>query len=296
MRTTLLLVSLLCTLALTAQNYRQRIDPNVRIGDTTQLHMVTLADRSQLLGVVHRITADTLEIELRGAADASYLPTRELRYLGLFVPPRFVPDPRNPRTPPALNDLTLLRTALPYPSRRQFKTVMLAYNSFDFALDDHWQLGFGLAGPLGLLFTQRYRTSVTKWLHLGLSNEFIYAPVVSYSEDPVPLLGDATTLVTVGSQRQFFTLGAGLFYLTDEVLSPTIANYRAGLGTQVGRGSHLYLEALVYAESFRFTLLPTANFSLARRRHRWSFGVATAVMDGNSFGPAPLPYVSYTHY
>ena len=296
MRPILLVLSLLCSLALAAQGWRQRVDPSVRLGDTSQLHMVTLANRSQLLGVVYRVTADTIALQLRGAASHSYLPTRELRFLGLFVVPRFVADPRNAAAPPALNDLTLIRTALPYPSRRQFKTVMLAYNSLDFSLDEHWQLGVGLAGPLGLLFSQRYRTSMSSWLHVGLSNEFIYAPVVSYSEDPVPLLGDATTMLTLGSQRQFFTLGAGLFYLTDDVPSPAVANYRVGIGSQVGRGSHLYLEALVYSESFRFTLLPTANFSLARRRHRWSFGVATALMDGNSFGPAPLPYISYTHY
>ena len=77
---------------------------------------------------------------------------------------------------------------------------------------------------------------------------------------------------------------------------PPLPTTASGLGTQVGRGSHLYLESLVYTESSRFTLLPSANYSLARRRHRWSFGVVTALMDGNSFGPAPLPYISYTHY
>ena len=130
MRLTLLLLSLLFgPLVLCAQTWRQRIDPGVRLGDTNQLHMVTLFDRSQLLGVVYRVTADTIELQLRGAEGRSYLPTRELRFLGSFMVPRMVADPRSP-VPPPLGDLTLLRTALPYPSRRQFKTVMLAYNSF----------------------------------------------------------------------------------------------------------------------------------------------------------------------
>ncbi len=296
MRPALLLLSLLSALALTGQVWRQRVDPNVRLGDTTQLHLVTLVNQSQLLGVVYAISADSIHMQLRGARTRSYLPTRELRFLGLFVTPRIVLDPRSTLPTPPLGDLTLVRTALPYPGRRQFKTVLLLYNSLDFALDEHWQLGLGLAGPLGLLLTQRFRTSVTEWLHLGLSNELIYAPVLKYGEDPFPVLGDATTLLTVGSQRQFFTLGAGLFYLTDNAVRTTVANYRVGIGSQVGRGNHLYLEALVYSESFRFSLLPTANFSLARRRHRWSFGVATQLLDGDTFAPSPIPYVSYTLY
>ena len=289
------LLLLLCA-SLSGQAWQLRIDPRVRLGDSTQLHLLSLYDYSQLLGVVYAVDADNVEIRLRSMTERVFIPTARMRYLGLFVAPRLITDLRGVPERVPLSDLTLVRTALPYRGQQWIKSVMLLYNCFGANLGEHVQLGIGIAGPLGLLLSQRYRTSLTDWLHVGLSHEIVTFPLVSDASNKLPLAGDATTLVTVGSSRQFFTFGAGLFYSSGDGDSP-FANYRLGLGTQLGVPTHLYVEAVVFSDkSENFGVVPSLNLSIARRRHRWTFGLATALTDGDLFAPAPIPYLSYTLY
>lgn len=194
---------------------------------------------------------------------------------------------------PDLEDLTLLRTALPYEGRRRLKTVMLLYNVVDFNLNRHLQLSVGNAAVLGVAFSQRYRTSVRPWLHLGLSNETLAVPIFDY-ETVVGVAGDLTSLLTIGSQEQFVSFGAGMFYA---IGGGIVSNYRVGAATRISPSVHVYGEALAYggAED-QLTLAPTVNVSLTRRRHRWHFGILSIVLDHDNYLPPPLPYLGYALY
>ncbi len=201
----------------------------------------------------------------------------------------------SPADPVPLTDLTLVRTALPYQRDAQLKTVMLFYNTFQWNLNRHLQLSTGLGGPLGFIFGQRYRTSLNEWVHVGVSNELIVVPWILFLDDQLPYAGDLTTMLTIGDDQQFFHLGAGIFYANG---SESIPNYRVGAGTRLGGETHLYGELVTTTDRFgTVTVLPSLNVSLARRRHRWSFGVFSAYVPDGFGGLPPLPYLSYSlHY
>ncbi|MBB4078496.1 hypothetical protein GGR28_001109 [Lewinella aquimaris] len=196
----------------------------------------------------------------------------------------------------ALSDLTYVRTALPYQGKQRLKAVMLLYNTYEWNLDRHFQLGVGVGGPLGILLNQRFRTSLNDWLHIGLSNELILAPQYGSEGDRFPRVGDVTTLLTVGSDQQFFSLGAGLFYASGSDNS-SVTNYRIGAGTLVGERTHIYGELLAYLNRWgELGVAPSLNVAIANRRHRWSWGVMTVVIDGESYFGRPIPYISYSLY
>ncbi len=201
----------------------------------------------------------------------------------------------SPSDPVPLTDLTMIRTALPFQRGSQLKTVMLVYNTFQWNLNGHLQLSTGLGGPLGVILGQRYRTSLNEWVHVGLSNEVLVIPWLAFIDDQLPFAGDLTTMLTIGDEYQFFHLGAGLYY-TDA--GGSVPNYRVGAGARLGGETHLYGELVTTTDPVgTITVLPSLNVSLARRRHRWSFGIFTVyVADQFGEGIPPLPYLSYSCY
>lgn len=292
MRHLLLLFFLPLVASLGAQRYAQRLGGDVVIGDSSQLHEVVLIDYAKFLGTVTYFMADSLRLKLPSVAEPVVFPASFVRSVSVKYPESDgVPAPR--RNLP-FTDLTLLRTALPYHGRQQLKTVMLLYNVVEWNLNDHVQLGVGAAGPFVFLFNQRYRTSLTPWLHVGLSNETIVPVFLQIFSESVSFLGDLTTLTTVGSDEQYFSFGAGIFYRAASNRKPT-RNYRVGAGTQVSPRVHLYGELLAFIDPFEETgVLPTLNVSVAGKDHRWYFGVLGVVTDFNGSLVAPLPYVGYS--
>ena len=291
MRHLLLLIFMCSVSSLGAQRYEERLSREVVIGDTSQLHEVVLLDYSKFLGTVTYFMADSLRLTLSSTAAEITFPSRYVRLVKIKRPESIsvaAPEEGFP-----LTDLTLIRTALPYDGRQHFKTVMLSYNVYEWNLNDHFQVGMGLAGPLVLLVNQRYRTSLMPWLHIGLSNETISPLILQLFSEELPLLGDVTSLTTIGDETQFFTVGAGLFYNTTSGRGVT-RNYRLGGGVQLGPRVHVYGELLAYIDSSEETaVLPTLNVALARRSHRWQFGVLGVVTDFNGSLAAPIPYVGY---
>ena len=297
MRLSPLFVVFLFVADLSAQSYEDRVNPEVVPGDTSQRHQVILRDYTRLRGLVTEIREDSFFLVVATVPDTLALPTAALRHLGLYRPERW--EESGPRRRSGeisdLNDLTYLRTALPFAARKHIKSVMLVYNAIDWTLNDHWQLGTGLAGPLGVLFTQRYRTSLTPYLHVGLSNETLFVPLGDVTNGGFPAVGDLTTLLTLGNPSQFMTTGFGLFYSGGEQ-SGSVYNYRVGAGLRVSRRVHLYGEMLGFYDSNNtFTLLPSLNIAVAKNRNRWSYGLMSVLVDPDSFIPFPIPYISYTY-
>ncbi|MEM9259564.1 MAG: hypothetical protein AAGA62_07940, partial [Bacteroidota bacterium] len=199
---------------------------------------------------------------------------------------------------PGFTDLTYERTALPFHSSGQVKVINLIYAVTEWNLNENLQIGIGLAGPLGILGTVRYRFSLGKEVHLGLSNQTLFPPFAQFDNDLI-MLGDVSAMLTLGDERRFLNLGTGMFYNTDDFEEPLNA-HRFGIGGRVSNRVHLYAEALMVLNNDDFSrelsLLPSANVSIGARRHRWRFGVFSLFFDEDSFVPPPLPYVGYTYY
>ena len=298
MRYSLLFILLLVAGSLRAQSYKDRINPEVEIGDSTQVHQVILRDYTRLRGVITDVRSDSIFIRVATIGDTITVPTYQMRHVGLYRPERYTrfANPRGQDNLPDLYDLTFVRTALPYSRKNRFKTVMLVYNVFEWNLNDHFQLGAGLAGPLGFLFTQRYRTSLTPYFHLGFSNQLLMVPLAAIGNSGFPAVGDATTLLTVGEASQFLTLGTGLFYSLEDG-GVALHNYRVGMGVRVSRKVHLYGEMLGFKDGLDdFVLLPSLNAAVAGGKHRWSFGLLSVFFDGESNVFVPIPYISYSLY
>ncbi len=295
MRTLFLLSLFLLLSSLSAQAWEARIARDVRIGDTTQLHQLILLDYSKLRGTVIYANADSVRIQLDGLPESVAVPTAQMRHIGVIAaaaaPPVELPE-RSGMVP--FTDLTLLRTALPYQRRMRLKTVMLVYNTLEWNLNRHFQLSAGIAAPVGIIVSQRFRTSLTRWLHVGLSNEIATVPFVLLFDEGLPLVGDLTSMLTIGDDQQFFHVGAGMFYVSQ---SESVANYRVGMGTRLGEKTHLYGELLaVKGVDGSLAILPSFSVAVASGRHRWSFGMLTVVVDDSGIVPVPLPYLSYSLY
>ena len=295
MRLTLFCWLFLLLGALPAQSYTQRINRKVVIGDTTQVHQLILRDYTRLRGTVTEVRRDSIVIQVASVPEPVSVPTFQMRHIGVLSAAAAARTVGTGDVP-ALDDLTLVRTALPFTRRKRLKTVMLVYNTLEWNLNRHVQLGVGAGLPFGLLFNQRYRTSLTPYLHVGLSNEILLVPFLVFEEDGFPAIGDATTLLTVGSGAQFLTLGYGIFYNLTEDEKP-VPNFRVGAGVRLSRSVHLYGEMVgVLERDDRITLLPSVNVASTVRRHRWSFGLASSFVERAFNESLPVPYVSYSLY
>jgi hypothetical protein len=296
----LLLTYLLCSLGcLSAQSYQSRIHYKVEIGDTSQLHQLILLDYTKLLGTIMEVADDSLRFQLRSSGEVSVIPTRELRYLGIFE----ASDTKGPGIkansgPPGFTDMTYERTALPLHGKGQVRVVNLIYSVAEWNLNKNIQLGAGIGGPLGVLLTQKLRHSITPDFHIGITGQELWVPLVGSFNRRLVLLGDISAVVTLGNERRFANLGTGIIFNTDDRGTPLLA-HRFGIGGQVGAKWHIYGEFLMTNPSGRFsdlTFFPGLSASLGNRRHRWKFGIFTVFFDEDSFFPPPLPFVGYSYY
>lgn len=302
MRTLLVSLFLLLGVGAVAQSYQSRIHYKVKLGDTSQLHQLILLDYTKLLGTVMEVRRDSIRMRVRSIREEVMVPTGELRFLGVFN--SAVGKEYASLTPAAFSDLTYERTALPFTSKTQLRVINLLYGVVERNLNDNLQIGIGIAGPLGLLTTQKLRFTVAPKINVGLSNQFLVPPFVQgFNRNGLLALGDVTGIITFGDERRFVNLGTGLLYNTDE-FGGEAWSYRVALGGKLSPRWHVYTEALMVLErddgsnfnGRQLTLLPSVNASLAGPRHRWQFGIFTAFIDEDRFFPPPLPYVGYSLY
>ena len=291
--TRLTILLLLLPVIASGQDYLQRIDARLVYGDTTQFHQLILLNYSNLLGTAEQITKDTLYFRGRAATGVSKIPAADIRYLGNY-------QRNNKRAAeasnPGLADLTYERTALPFVAKTQLKIIML-YAGVEHNFNDHFQIGAGTAGPLGVLLTGRVRTSLTPNVHLALSAQSLYLPFSTNFRGGRPFYSDITALLTFGDERRFLNLGYG-YFINNEFPQDRIWTNRAGVGGRISPRWHLYAEAVVFVNRpiADLGLLPSFNASYGKRRHRWRFGVMSLFFDEENFIPPPIPYLGYQLY
>ncbi len=278
-----------------AQHFRTKIHYKVALGDTTQVHELILQDYSKLIGLAKSTRGGILTYRVHGATEDSYLPIKAMRYLGVYE--QLDRKAGKGAEGPAFSDLTYERTALPLSGKGQFRIINLIYYVAEFNLSEYVQVGAGLAGPLGILLTQRVRTSITPNIHIGLSNQFLYPPLVRGFDNDQVYVGDVTGILTIGDQRRFLNLGTGIFYGNDNT-DTRIWVHRMAVGGRLNSKLHAYVEAAVSQNNTfsDLTLFPSATIAYGERRHRWQFGVFTVFQDGENYFPPPIPYVGYALY
>lgn len=289
--------------ALLSQSFESRIHYKVVLGDTSQLHQIILLDYTKMLGNALEIENDSIYFQLRSAVAPSAIPMSEVRYLGVFNSSD-TPAGRNKLFPgvPDFTDLTYERTALPLHGKGQIRVINLVYAVSEWNLNDNLQVGAGLGGPLGILLTQKLRTSITPDLHIGITGQQLWVPLVFTFDNSQIILGDIAAVLTVGNDRRFVNIGSGLLFNTDADNDESpITSHRFGIGGQIGEKWHLYGEFLmtVPKETDRFSDLnffPAFSAAYGSKRHRWRFGVFTVFFDEDNFFPPPLPYVGYSYY
>jgi len=297
MRQFLVLALFIFSVGLSAQSYQSRIHYKVNLGDTSQLHQLILIDYTKLLGTAMDVSKDSIYFLVRGTREQSVIPIRELRFLGVFNTADSRPY-RDARGVPGFSDLTYERTALPHHSKGQIRVINLLYSVAEWNLNENLRIGAGLAGPLGLMTTQKYRFSITPDVHMGLSSQILILPLIQRfpSNGPV-ILGDISAMLTVGNDRRFANFGTGILFNNDDSGSP-VWGHRFGIGGRLSPRWHIYSEMLMVLndEFGELQLFPSFNASLGVRRHRWHFGVFTVFFDEDNFFPPPLPYIGYSYY
>jgi hypothetical protein len=302
MRLGLFTLALLFTCCLAAQNYESRIHYKVKLGDEDQLHQLILLDYTKLLGTALEVDEQTIRFKVRSTTEVSVIPTSKLRFLGVFKEEALATTrSKSNVSTVGFTDLTYEPTALPYASKGEVKVIDLIYATTEWNLNEHFQIGVGIAGPLGILATQRARWSLSPLIHVGVSNKMMYVPLAQNFVDRVAILGDAHAMLTIGTSRRFLNIGTGILY-DNTSNDGTAWGHRMALGIQLSQRWTVYTEALMVLtkeRSFRrnnLILLPTFNAALNVRRHRWNFGIATVQEEGLSFFPPPIPYFGYSYF
>jgi hypothetical protein len=301
MRFGFVLLALALSFSLAAQSYQSRVHYKVKLGDTRQLHQLILLDYTKLLGVAMEIEGDSIYFQMRSSTELSVVPLKQLRFLGIFTGNTAKTSIGGYQPAVPLADLTYERTALPYQTKSQLRVINLIYIVPEWNLNEHVQLGIGLAGPLGVLLTAKLRYTVLPDVHLGLSNQTLLPPFSQGFNDGPLVVGDAHAIVTIGSDKRFFNYGTGILYNTDD-FEGSAWGHRMALGGKVSKKWHLYAETLMVLGRSRngtprdVSLLPSVNAALGARSHRWQFGLITVYNGFNDIPPLPIPYVGYSYY
>ena len=310
MRFGLYLTALFFSFALSAQNYQSRIHYRVDLGSEEQVHQLILLDYTKLLGTALEVDERHIRFLVRSATEVSVIPTSRLRHLGVFKPvgerSRTPYNYGDNRPTVGFTDLTYEPTALPYTSKAEVKVINLLYATTEWSLNDHLQIGVGLAGPLGVLATQRLRWSLSPLLHVGVSNKMMYVPLAETVSTRLALLGDVHGMLTVGNQRRFLNLGTGILYDNNSGGRgdgrASVWAHHMGMGARLSPRWTIYTEALMILSDRgrrgrrNVLLLPTFNAALSVRQHRWNFGLATVQEERFAFFPPPIPYVGYSFF
>ncbi|MEM8582657.1 MAG: hypothetical protein AAGF87_00240 [Bacteroidota bacterium] len=266
-----------------AQSLGLSIAPGVRLNDTTQLHVLTTKNYDKLVGYAIDVDGQDLVFRPRFADRPSRFLLSELRSLRVL------------RAGLAGNDLTdgtYLQTALPGADRGgRFRNVSVLGNLAEFDLNKNLRLGAGLLLPIGLVFSQRVRVSLSSKIHVGLSNQMVMSlQRFNYGN----LDGDLAGLLTLGDNRLFMSMGYHFFYSTD-AFSQDSRGVSLMAGGQISDQWHLYSE-WVFAENRGFRdsgLLPSFSASCQLQRWRIRFGFFWGTGDVSTESPLPLVGVDH---
>ena len=257
------------------------ISTAIRIGDTTQLHVLHLAAGDRLLGYVLSVEATAVRFRFRRAGTVNRFDREQVRYIGLpgEAPPRrslSLPDSSynrqgryivNVKEP--YENLLFFRSALDSPTKSTYRNSMLLVNEFNLRAGKHFDVGGFAVVPSLIGLRMRYHTRIAENLHFGVASDnfFIYIEEPSGANLLYPI-------VTVGNAAQYLNYGVGYVFAYDSFNRGLNPFFCLGGSVQFAprwrvMGNFFYLFRTFNDNS----VLPQIMFTHNRFRHRYDFGV-----------------------
>lgn len=227
------------------------LDPDLRLGDTTQLHVLETQRGDRILGFALSLREASLLFRLRASPDTASFPLRDLRAL-------YVYDSIQHALPPGGTyglDLLYTQTGRREAGRGSYRNILLLYNAVDLYLGDHFTAGLGYLAPL--LFDLRLRGQFDFGPHLRLGIVGVGALSV------VDIDGGAAfhlyPNLTYGSDERFVSAGIG--YGRWEWEDQGAMVFQFGGAYRIDERWRVYSDSYVVVSDFATQWLPTVMFS-----------------------------------
>lgn len=266
----------------------------IRIGDTTQLHVLHLTSGDRLLGHVLGIDSEAVRFRFRQAATGNRFDRSRVRYIGLpgEAPPRRameLPDSSyNRRGRYVVNvkepyeNLFYFRSALPTPTQNTYRNLMVALNEFNVRLTDNLDLGGLALVPVVLGVRLRYHTRIAENLHVGLVNDN-YFVLVTFPAGASLIY----PTVTFGNPAQYLNYGLGYVFSYDDFNQNLAPFFSLGGSLQFAPRWRVMGNFFYFLDEFNDNVaIPQLMFSHHRFRHRYDFGIIPIFDDTLPFLPA----------
>lgn len=295
----LLLFCCLAGLRLQAQS-ELAISSAIRIGDTTQLHVLHLSAGDRLLGHVLSVNSTQVRFRFRQGLTVNQFDRDQVRYIGLpgEAPPRpslSLPDSSlNRRGRYIVNvkepyeNLFYFRTAFDSPSRNTYRNLMLTFNEFNARLGKHFDLGGIALVPVLVGARFRYHTRIADNLHFGVASDnyfaFVDGPTGAHFIYPV---------VSVGTPSQYLNYGLGYVIAYDSFDSSANPFFTLGGSVRLAPRWRVMGNLFYLFQQFNDNaVIPQIMFTHNRFRHRYDFGVIPLYNSSFPF----LPVFGYSLY
>ncbi len=205
MRQFLFLILLHFSAALRSQEI---IAPEVRPGDTSQLHLLATERGDRFIGNLFYIQPPELGFRLR-AGDTLFFDLSAVKGVDIISEEDYqlMKKPRRYGASGLYQDLFISNTAYAPPrGSRQFRNTQLAWNHIDFAATDHYSIGTGYVLPFFLVVRMRLASSSERLFNIGAGINFLF----SLSPEPeFPRTAHIYVATTLGERDKYFNLNAG---------------------------------------------------------------------------------------
>jgi hypothetical protein len=270
------------------------ISQQLKIADTTQIHVLFTTDGHQVFGLTRYIHNDTVGFQIRNLPTVNRFLLAEVNFIGLAnesfqqvqepAPFRPVNDEEWIREeyPMPLNQLLYSATAIPYASKGAYRNTMLLVNQLDAKINDNFGVSAGALVPALLMGRVQAQLSASDMLHVGLA---VQQYVILWDEQSAT---HPYAMVTVGQRDRYlnFTMGYWIDrygYRSGNDQYPMVTLGGSFAFTEDWR---FFVEGAAVFQTYENLMLPSFNFSNRRRKSVLEFGVL-AIPD-TSFPLLPL--------
>lgn len=278
---TLVIILVLCSFDLLGQNvwpFRK----NVRIGDTTQVHVLETLRGDRFIGLAVGYTTDTLLFAIGDVADTLAIAPDSVRRLRLLPLDRL----REAATGfQQAEDYFYLPSGFPPRSKFLYRNTMVLLNEVEVQISKHFRTSIGLFVPAFLAHRLTAQGAISdRWRVFAGFN----TAVLFFEEEPGSHL---FTGISYGTPKRFGSMGFG--YFIDWQSGGTItSSVQLAFSAPINKRWRFYTESYLIWENPPLRFVPTGLFSYSSLRHRIDFGVAIFPIDG----VIPIPLAAYRTY
>ena len=184
------------------------IAPEVRLGDTSQWHLLTTQRGDRFIGNAFYVQPPELGFRL-GSGDTLFFDLSAVKSVSIATEENTRPanKPFQVGREALYQDLFISNSAFCAPKgTRQFRNTQLAWNHVDFAATSHYSIGMGYVLPFFLIVRTRLASSTEGPFNIGAGINFLF----SLSPEPdFPRTAHFYVATTLGRRDKYFNLNAG---------------------------------------------------------------------------------------